>query len=155
VALAVRLPQRIAGIMLRVPPAPTISTLQEQVGSVPTLIITAERDDIADRRITRSAFVAYRAAGGLWAFADEPGAGHLQLSAKTQAMYLAWIRAVLDARLPAAAVGPLRPMREEDGWLGNLATRDVSTWSAFVGDRRSASWLPSQLSAERWRSLVQ
>lgn len=155
VLLAARLPSRVLGMLLRVPPATSIGALQEQVGTVPTLIITAERDDVVDNGAAVAAFRSYRANGGLWALAEERGAGHVQLSMRTQQLYLSWVRTILDLRLPTTSGGPLRALREEDGWLGDLATRNVSAWSTYVGDRRGASWLPTQPSAEAWRTLGQ
>ncbi len=154
IALAGRLPERVMGIVLRAPNAAALSALQDASGSVPTLVITAERDEVVDNRPTATAFQTYRASGALWALAEEPGARHLQLSVQTQQTLLAWFRSVLDQRLPGTAGGPIRPLIEEEGWLGDSGTRDIAPWAAFVGDRRGASWLPSQAAAEQWRALV-
>lgn len=155
VMLAARIPSRVMGMILRVPTGGALNELQEPVGAVPTLMITAETDLVVDNRTTVAAFQSYRAAGGLWALAEERGTVHHQLTAKTQQLVLSWFRTLLDLRLPATPGGPLRALREEDGWLGDLTTRNVSAWSTYVGDRRAASWLPTQPSAEAWRTLGQ
>ncbi len=77
------------------------------------------------------------------------------------ALFVPWMKAVAERRLPEATPRGepvvLRPMREEDGWLGDRATWDttfptVAPWAEFEGDRAEAVWLPSRAAAWAWRA---
>ena len=65
-----------------------------------------------------------------------------------------WIAAVLAARLPETAGGPLRAVTETAGWLGDPASGAVSTWACFSSPRASASWLPSETTALHWQRMA-
>jgi pimeloyl-ACP methyl ester carboxylesterase len=65
-----------------------------------------------------------------------------------------WISAVLAARLPATAGGPLRPMTETTGWLGDRSSGWISTYGCYASARSKASWLPSQETALDWQRMA-
>ena len=65
-----------------------------------------------------------------------------------------WIDAVLAARIPATAGAPLNAMTETAGWLGNRSTGAIATYPCYNSTRSSASWLPSQETAENWQRMA-
>ena len=85
------------------------------------------------------AFEAGRASGAPWALSID-AYGHSPIF-DFDGMF-DWIDAVLEARLPATAGAPLRPVTETAGWLGNRSSGAVSTYGCYSGDPSSASWLP-------------
>jgi hypothetical protein len=146
-------PGRAAGLILRVA-APFPPADPGPARSLPALLIIAGADDPQLNSFNRGVYSAHRDAGGLWAFAEEPGAPHLSLSTSAQDLYLAWIASVLEQRLPATPGGQLRTIDEESGWLGNLATFDIASWADYGGERSMAAWLPSEVAATRWRTVA-
>jgi pimeloyl-ACP methyl ester carboxylesterase len=96
-------------------------------------------------------FEAGRAAGAPWAVSID--ALDHQPIADLDLMF-DWIGAVLAARLPASAGAPLRAMTETAGWLGNRSTGAISTYACYGSTRSSASWLPSQQTAQHWQRMA-
>jgi hypothetical protein len=117
-------------------------------------MIIAALDEIVDNYVTLTTYQQVRAAGGLWALAEEPGKQHRSQSASRNELILEWFTTILALRESATPGAPLRAIAEESGWLGDPVTRVVSSWAAYVGDKRGASWFPSQATAERWRSFT-
>jgi hypothetical protein len=97
-------------------------------------------------------FDSNRPAGALWALAVEPGKGHVPI--EDLDVLFGWLEAVLSRRLPAATGGPLRPIAEDSGWLGNRETAAVAPFSEYEQDKSQASWLPSAETAQDWSALV-
>jgi hypothetical protein len=60
---------------------------------------------------------------------------------------------ILELRLGSAAFDPLRPITESSGWLGDPGS-GAAPWAEYLGDPASASWLPSQATAEEWEAFV-
>jgi hypothetical protein len=96
-------------------------------------------------------FEAGRAAGAPWSLSID-AFGHGPIIDFD--LMFDWIDAVLAARLPATAGGPLRPMTETAGWLGNRSTGAISTYACYSSTRSSASWLPSQATALGWQRMA-
>lgn len=146
-------PSRVAGLVLRVPLSVS-DLLGPESGTVPTYVITAELDEIVDNEITWATFQNVRAAGGLWSFAEEPQTPHQSHSANQRQLIIEWFTTILSLREPTTPGGPLRAIAEESGWLGAPGTGLVSSWANHVGDKRAASWFPTQATAERWQRFT-
>jgi hypothetical protein len=132
----------------------TALTTEESL-RVPTFLVLAEQDAFVDNAALTAAFEANRRAGGLWALAEEKGVPHQSLSLSQRLLTLAWMRTVLEQRMPATLSGPPRDLAESAGWLGDPATGEVMFWLDYPGDRTVASWLPSQETAEWWQFLLE
>lgn len=153
--LAAQNAARTLGVVLRVPGPGIAPIVNAESGTVPTLLINAALDEVVTNTASQATYSTVRAGGGLWAYANEPGVGHYQLTVETRNLTLAWFEAVLDQRLPTAPGGPIRAIAEEAGWLGSLQTLAISPWEPFGGDRRAASWFPSEAVATLWQAVVQ
>jgi hypothetical protein len=151
--LAAQNSSRVAALVLRVPVRVT-NHLGPESGSVPTYVIIAELDELVDNNVTVATYQQVRAAGGLWSIAEESGMLHRTNSESRNELIRDWFRIILPLRESSMAGGPVRAIVEESGWLGNPATRVVSSWADFVGDKRAASWFPTQAAAERWRGFT-
>jgi hypothetical protein len=96
-------------------------------------------------------FEAGRAGGAPWAVSiDAFGHGPIV----DFDLMFEWIDAVLAARLPAGAGGPLRAMAEADGWLGDRSSGAIAAYECYSSTRSSASWLPSQETALGWQRMA-
>jgi hypothetical protein len=105
-------------------------------------------------------FVPARRDGWLYGIGFEWGKAHSW--ANVGPLYMSWLQAVVDLRLPkdASAVGgpvKLRDIREQDGWLGDRATWDtyyarIASWSEYTGEKAVAVWLPNRAAAYVWRA---
>lgn len=76
-------------------------------------------------------------------------------------LFAQWIKSVAKLRLPERTEkdrpGALKPMKQEDGWLGdrgnwNTTFANVAPWKDFEGDRSQAVWLPDRATAYVWRA---
>lgn len=143
-----RNPQRVGALLLKVPGPPERLSSAAAL-AVPTYLILAESDAIADNEAVVAVFESNRRAGGLWAVAMEPGVPHHSLTPSHRALTVNWLRAIVELRLGASAQGPLRAVPESASWLGHPKF-GVSNWAGYSGDRKAASWFPSRATAEEW-----
>ncbi|HEX8697562.1 MAG TPA: carboxypeptidase-like regulatory domain-containing protein [Myxococcaceae bacterium] len=120
-------------------------------GDVPGHFLIGELDEPYRRENITAVFEAGRAAGAPWAVSIDPF--HHGPILDFDLMF-DWIDTVLTARLPATPGGPLRPMTETAGWLGNRSTGAISTHGCFDSNRSSASWLPSRETARDWQRMA-
>ena len=148
-----RNPARVAGLFLKVPPKVESLTSGDAL-QVPTCMVLAELDVFVNNGAVTAAFEANRRAGALWALALEPGVIHHSLSPAQRQLTLTWIRTILRRRLPETPSDPLRAIEETSGWLGDRATGEAWHWLKYPGDRTSASWLPSPVTAKEWEDLI-
>jgi hypothetical protein len=102
-----------------------------------------------------------RQRGAPWTLALQWGAAHDWNNAS--ALVLPYLDAMFRARVPAdvptaGTPAKLKPVRLEDGWLGDRATWDshfptVAPWADYKGDKASAVWLPNRAIAMLWRAF--
>ena len=147
-----RHPERVAGLLLKVP-AGVASLTTEAQRRVPTFMVLAQFEAFVDNAALGQAFAANRGGGALWAMAMEPGVPHHAFSPNLRAATLEWIGSVVGLRL-AGSSGRLRAIVEQSGWLGDPSTGEVSPWGGYRGDRSEASWFPTRSTAEQWRRLI-
>lgn len=147
-----RNPERVGALLLKVPAPP--ERLNSAVAlAVPTYMILAEHEVMGDNKEVIAVFEANRGAGGLWAVAIEPGVPHHSLTHDHRALTVNWLGAIVELRLGASALAPLRRVPESAGWLGHPEF-GVSDWAGYVGDRKAANWFPSRATAEEWWKFV-
>ena len=149
----VRNASRVAGLFLKVP----MSFESVNAGpalDIPTYVILAELDVVVNNTTLSAAYRANRAAGALWALALERGVSHFGISPAQRDLTMNWMSTILGMRLDSAPSTALRPISEPSGWLGDPSSAAVMLWSSFAGNPRSASWLPSQGTAEQWMTFV-
>jgi hypothetical protein len=120
-------------------------------GDVPGHFLIGALDAPYRKENITAVFEAGRAAGAPWAVSTDPY-DHRPITDFD--LMFDWIDAVLAARLPLIAGGPLRPMTETAGWLGNRSTGAISTYACYGSARSSASWLPSQATALDWQRMA-
>jgi hypothetical protein len=102
-----------------------------------------------------------RQRGALWALAIQWGAAHDWHNA--DALLLPFLDAMFRARVPAEATAreaavTLKPVKLEDGWLGDRASIEshfatIAPWAEYKGDKSAASWLPNRSIACIWRAF--
>jgi pimeloyl-ACP methyl ester carboxylesterase len=123
----------------------------EAAAGVPGYFLIGELDAPYREENITAVFEAGRAAGAPWAVSiDAFGHGPIL----DFDLMFEWIDAVLAARLPATAGGPLRAMAEADGWLGDRSSGAIATYECFGSTRSTASWLPSQETAVNWQRMA-
>lgn len=149
----VRNAARVAGLFLKVPKSVEALASGPALG-IPTYVILAELDLSVNNTTLTASYLANREAGALWALGLEPGVPHLSLSPAQRDLTINWINTILGMRLGSAASDAIRPISEASGWLGDPTSAQVMSWSSFSGNPRSASWFPSQGTAEEWRTFV-
>ncbi len=148
-----RNPGSVGALLLKAPGVPERLSSPETL-AVPTYIMLGSRDVSTENAKITAMFKLNRGAGALWALAMEPNVPHHMLTPSHRAITINWMRAIVELRLGSSVEHPLRTIKESFGWLGNSAI-GVSSWSNFNGDRRSASWFPSQTTAEEWKAFQQ
>ncbi len=151
--LASRVPQRVIGVLERVPVSVPILTTPETL-AVPTFVMLSELDEVVDNSSVQATFAGNRSRGGLWALAVEPGIVHAGATVLANGANVGWIAAALAARLPTTPGDPLVALDEQSGWLGDQATFEIASWANYTGDPTTASWLLSQTVANTWKTLV-
>ena len=148
IGFTARNPSRVGALLLKVSAPPERLASAEEL-AVPSYAILAEHDQFIDNTAVIAAFEPNRRAGGLWAVAVEPGVPHHSLTPSHRELTLNWLRTIVELRLGASLQDPLREVQESSGWLGHPDI-GVSNWNDYPGDRRAASWFPSEATAEEW-----
>ena len=95
--------------------------------------------------------------GALMQFILEPAAGH-GVGPSTFTILIAFIETVHQLRVPATWVpgsgpAPLVLLSENSGWLGDNRTHAIGSRQTFTGDKKIASWLPSEDYALKWQEF--
>ncbi len=125
--------------------------------AVPGLFFLGLKDsDLRIKAIT-GIWTEGRKRGALWALAPQPNSGH-EFS-KTAAVARPFFEAVLKNRLPDDAVAAgdapaMKPMQENQGWLGDLTTHEIRDDSSESDANHTQAWLPDQSSATAWKAFV-
>ena len=148
-----RNPKRTAALFLKVPVS-FESVTGTPVPSVPTYVVLAQFDAFVDNNAIKAAFARNRASGAQWALALEMGVPHHSFSPAHRTLTLNWMNTILSKRLGPVAGDSLRTVNEDTGWVGDPVTTSVMAFSSFTGNPRLANWLPSQATAEEWRTFV-
>lgn len=143
-----RNPGRVAALILKAP-VTLVRSSSARALAVPTYLILAQCDAIVDNNALVAALESNRRAGGLWALAVQAGVPHHSLTQSQRAIMVHWLRTLAELRLGALPQDALREVPESSGWLGHPEI-GVSSWPDYSGDRRAASWFPSQATAEEW-----
>jgi hypothetical protein len=100
-------------------------------------------------------FEPARKNGSPWAVGVQWECAHDFGNAAT--LQIAWIDAIIRARLPADASAKLRDIQLADGWLGDRSTIEtnfasINAWGDFKADRSVAAWFPNRSVASVWRA---
>jgi hypothetical protein len=148
---AARYPERVAGLLLKVPLSVAILTAEAQ-REVPTFMVLAELEVFVDNVALGNAFTVNRGAGALWAMSVEPGVPHQAFTPAFRSATVAWLNSVLGSRLSGSA-GRIHRVTEQSGWLGDPVTGEVSPWGRYLGDRTTANWFATREAADQWRVL--
>lgn len=163
-------PERVAAAWLRSgvpllkpnPERPQIKPhdLTEAVLAVPIMcnLGTQEGVTVTDGRFSKvwpanqAFFSALRGRGGLIGIAIDPLTSHE--CGNQRYLAIRWLDECLQARLPAAASGALRPMPTDQAWLAKPLSQVAEPQNRFTGEPLKASWLPSPVLARLWMQYV-
>jgi hypothetical protein len=93
-----------------------------------------------------------RGRGGLIGVAVDPFTSHE--CGNQRYLAIAWLDAMLTARLPEKFGAPLRTLSEKSAWLAPLNGTDAVPFAKFSGDPLKAVWLPDEAIAKAWMQYV-
>ena len=139
-----------------------------EIYGIPGLVISGETDKGYFTNQLTTVEQLRRENSALMHMIVEPKAGHEDNSTKTFSIILAFMKETFLLSVPADAdlsAGPAKLIRpkEKDGWLGQNWDRSVGgyqllpigPYSRFKGNKRQASWLPSESYARKWQEFIQ
>jgi hypothetical protein len=124
---------------------------------VPGIFFTAENDLESRKDIVKGIFLMNRRVGALWAFAEEPGAGHE--IGQTQKLAGIFFDEVIPLRLhkkssDADSSVELQTIPVNSGYVGDIK---APSYSPVAEGRKSdfpAAWLPGSKFAEAWLLFI-
>jgi hypothetical protein len=125
--------------------------------SVPGLFFLGSKDSELRINAITEIWTVGRKLGALWALAPQPNSGH-EFS-KTPPVARVFFEGVLKNCLPDESLSSddnalMKPMQENQGWLGDLATHQIHDGSSDIEPNRAQAWLPDQASAAAWKAFV-
>jgi dienelactone hydrolase len=120
---------------------------------IPGLFLAGGKDTASPASVVETIWKSGRAMRAPWTFAVEPDAKHGDLTEKDYGLMVPWIEAVLRQRLPKDGT-TLRASTDSSGWLGRQQNGEVAPYSAFIGSKAEASWLPDEASARGWQTVL-
>jgi pimeloyl-ACP methyl ester carboxylesterase len=132
------------------------SKIDPAVLGVPALLALGEKGSppavVAETLdLPKQIFARFRAAGALWALAEEANEGHL--STETRLLAIPYLDSILAARLPSDGT-KLRPIDATTGWLANPVDGSIDPVDKYRGNALAASWLPDRVTASKWQNYV-
>lgn len=150
-------------------PGTTFQVCQPAAAKIPGLVIFGEEDPFFARPSKEENLAVVplmrRTQGALWNFAVEPKTGHGP-GEKTWPLVLSFLRHSFAARVSATADGRagqarLLALQPEKGWLGQnwdpgkggYQTLEIAPFTAFSGDKATASWLINGAYAADWQTF--
>ena len=122
---------------------------------IPTLTVFGERDGRQYEQLMEK-LPEVRAQDGRFAIAVQWGRRHEFAQANN--LVIPWFDAAIRARVGAPGE-PLRPIAEEDGWLGAVTgwregQATVARFADFPGEKERACWFPDEATARSWQAFV-
>ncbi len=93
-------------------------------------------------------FARERARGAPVALSIDPQATHDLREGRR--LHILYLDAIIALRL---GVSGLNAVDTNQGWLGNTTTLEVSSVSAYSGDKLKAAWLPNERVARAWQEF--
>lgn len=97
-------------------------------------------------------FSEVRGRSGLIGVAIDPLSSHE--CGNQRYLAIAWLDAMLAARLPEKTGAALKSISENSAWLAPLRGTEAVLATTFGGDPRKAVWLPDAAMARRWMAYV-
>jgi pimeloyl-ACP methyl ester carboxylesterase len=124
---------------------------------VPGILFTGEKDLDARKDIIKGIFSMNRRANALWAFAEEPGAGHEV--GQTKKLAGIFFDEVIPLRIPNKPgdrnqKNELIPMIPDSGLIGDFKTHSITSFSEGKKISYPASWLPGERTANAWVAFI-
>ncbi|HEY5218641.1 MAG TPA: hypothetical protein VIJ16_02475, partial [Gemmatimonadaceae bacterium] len=124
---------------------------------VPGMLFTGGKDLEYRINTIKGLFAVNRRGAALWAWAEEPGVGHVV--GKSRDVALDFFEDVLPMRLgnatPAADGSvALRALDEHTGFLGDYATLTFKPMGAGRAPGVPTAWLPTERVARAWQAMV-
>jgi poly(3-hydroxybutyrate) depolymerase len=130
--------------------------LSKEARAVPGMLFTGGSDLKFRRDAVAGLFAVNRRGGALWAFAEEPGAGHVV--GKSRDIALPFFEDVMALRLgdntTADGLTVLKPLTELGGWLADLGTTEFVHFTDGRAPSAPTAWLPSERVAKAWQAMV-
>lgn len=116
---------------------------------VPGLILSGELEGEDRSQYLRDIVLDKRTDNGLWSFAQEPKAEHFSDLKPSDSLIRTFFFGVLKQRIPDDA-GPLKSIKRESGWLGNITGSETYPYSDYPGNASRANWLVDETFAKAW-----
>jgi hypothetical protein len=107
---------------------------------------------------TRAGMFANRAKGAPMSMVIGEGGHDSQFDAAEYQMVTALIEGIFKMRVPADADSAKGPVllndivERENTWVGDLYTKEISTWAAFKGNKALTTFLPNEQLAMMWKT---
>jgi len=129
----------------------------KQARNVPGIFFTGEKDMESRKDIIKGIFSVNRRAGALWAFAEEPGAGHeVGMTRKLAGIFFDEIIPLRTHNIyfDKDNTAKLHTLSVESGLIGDYKAKVISTFADGEKIDFPASWLPGVKTSEAWLSFI-
>lgn len=118
--------------------------------AVPGMLFVGGKDLAFRTNTIAGIFAVNRRAGALWAYAEEPSAGHIV--GRSREVATVFFEDMLAARLGSGTT--LQPLADKSGLIGDLQARTFQP----MGERAPTvptAWLPTERVARAWQAMMQ
>jgi poly(3-hydroxybutyrate) depolymerase len=119
--------------------------------AVPALLFIGGKDLESRVNTITGLFALNRRGGALWALTEEPSAAHVV--GRSRDLALIFFDDVLPLRLDAES-GPLKPLDEKTGFVGDYHTRTIAPMGASPLPSYPTAWLPTDRVARAWQAVI-
>ena len=147
---------RIAAVVLRSGPPidPFINTDSLDTPIMFNLGVKEKEDRFAHIWVSsKEVYEARRGKGGYVTWAPDPKSSHD--CRYSRLLVIPYLDLCLKQRLPGVGESALKPMDKSKAWLGDVNTYEIFPAEKYQGDTLSATWLPNEDIAHKWKEFVE
>lgn len=121
---------------------------------VPILTIVGAKDKEERIKNLKKDYAIGQKKKALWTFTLHPDKGHTSQGSKSLAdLFLTY---AISNRLEknSSSSNRLKKLSRKKGWLGNLESYEIASYSDFKGKKKNATWLPNEETAKAWQTYL-
>jgi len=119
--------------------------------NIPGLILAGEHEGENRINYIKNIILDKRSQSALWNFAIEPNATHFSNLSDSDQLAKIFFKSILKKKI--SDNNQINILDEQEGWLGDPITKNVSTYSDYPDDKNKAFWLIDEIYAKAWKEF--
>jgi pimeloyl-ACP methyl ester carboxylesterase len=150
-------PERVIGFVVNKGGFYYTGLASKQARNVPGIFFTGEKDLESRKDIVKGLFSMNRRVGALWAFAEEPGAGHE--IGQTRKLTGIFFDEIVPLRINKNSSDKgnsikLKSISSDSGFIGDFRYKSYCSFAEWQKSEFPGAWLPDSCFAKAWQAFL-